>query len=266
MEKKFSIVKNYEFKKFTDIEIKSANLLGNNFDGFGDISDDEIEIERIFAKKNNFDILPIVREKRGINAQEDAEKEKIIEEEVEKRVNSIKEEAFKNGYEEGKESGKRDVYDQTRVDAGEKLERLSEIINEVLEMRTKIINGEKSQICDFINTLTKWVILRELKDDSDYTGRLLERLILEIQTKSGIVVYVDEEKFKKMPKFIKYVEEKLGSLENVRVEINKDMEGPGIIIDSENGIINGTIEEQFRSLDKIFASIGSVKREDGGEE
>ena len=59
-----------------------------------------------------------------------------------------------------------------------------------------------------------------------------------------------------MPEVLDHLHEKLGELENVRVEVDYDIEGPGIILESQNGIINGTLKEQFNSLDKLFKTVG----------
>ena len=109
-----------------------------------------------------------------------------------------------------------------------------------------------------ILNLTKWVILRELKDDGEYVHRLLEKLITEIQTKSNILIQIDERSFRDMPDILEVVEERLGSLSNVRLEKDFDIDGPGIVLESDNGIINGTLKEQFNNLDKLFLKVGLI--------
>ena len=38
--------------------------------------------------------------------------------------------------------------------------------------------------------------------------------------------------------------------------VNKSALGKGIILESENGIIDGTLEAQFISIDKLFEAVG----------
>src|SRR5690606_38272934 len=92
-------------------------------------------------------------------------------------------------------------------------------------------------------------------DNKDYITRLLEKLILEINTRSNLVIRVNESSFENITDIIGIVENKLGVLTNVRVEKHLDMDKPGIILESENGIIEGSIEAQFSSLDRIFESV-----------
>ena len=59
-----------------------------------------------------------------------------------------------------------------------------------------------------------------------------------------------------MPEIIKIVERKVGKLTNVRVEVDLDMSENGIIIESENTIIDGSLDAQMASLDKLFTTVG----------
>ena len=104
--------------------------------------------------------------------------------------------------------------------------------------------------------------LKELSSDEEYIERLLERLIQEIETKDNLLIQVNKTKFDAMPEVLERVEERIGALKNVRVEIDYDIENEnGIIIESANGIINGSMEQQLRSLDKLFTSIGLDENE-----
>jgi flagellar assembly protein FliH len=62
-----------------------------------------------------------------------------------------------------------------------------------------------------------------------------------------------------MPEVIQTVETRLGQLTNVRVEIVPEINHPGIILESENGLIDGSLEGVFQNIDKIFEQV--VKHE-----
>ena len=106
-----------------------------------------------------------------------------------------------------------------------------------------------------VKNLTKWIVLKEV-DEKYYLARLLEKLIHEINTKTGLVLHVNEKSFGHMPEIIKIVERKVGVLTNVRVEVDLDLDETGIVLESENTIIDGSLDAQFKSLDKLFTSVG----------
>ena len=59
-----------------------------------------------------------------------------------------------------------------------------------------------------------------------------------------------------MPDVLAVVQKKLGSIENVRVEVDYETSKNGINLECDNGIINGTFEEQFRTMDRLFHAVG----------
>jgi flagellar assembly protein FliH len=58
-----------------------------------------------------------------------------------------------------------------------------------------------------------------------------------------------------MPEIITAVESKIGQLLNVRIEIVPEINYPGIILESENGLIDGSLEGVFQNIDKIFEQV-----------
>lgn len=215
-----------------------------------------LDLEKEMAKQGEFIISPIVKEHRGFNKQEASEKEHRIKNEVERRLEVIGNKAYQKGYQEGLEQAREEVYKQTRAATEEKLSMLSQLISQALENEAEVYDQQKQTVYKLMNNLTKWIVLRELKDDGKYVERLCEKLVRELQVKSNILVKIDANHFEKMPEVLEHIQLKLGEIENVRVEIDYDIEGPGIIIESQNGIINGTLKEQFNSLDKLFLSVG----------
>ena len=253
MKNNMFVVKDYDFKIFND-SVEDEEYSDKSFDHIDKINEETINIEKRFSEKNNFEIHPITKDKRGINEQESLERDKIIKNEIEIQLENIRDEAFQEGYQEGKEKGKMDVYEQTKLEAREKLERLSDMISDVLETKITLIKKEKEQMYNLICTMVKWIILRELNNDGDYVKRLLDALSQEIESSSDILVCLDRESFESMPDFVDYAKEKLERFENVKVEVDHELKGKGIVIHSESEILSGTLEEQMNSLEKILES------------
>ena len=58
-----------------------------------------------------------------------------------------------------------------------------------------------------------------------------------------------------MPEVLQEIEGNIGKLNNVRLVVNHEIETKGMILESENGIIKGTQEEQFEIINKIFNNV-----------
>jgi len=220
-----------------------------------------IRQERNSAKKNLFNIMPVVKDDRGIIKQEERDYEERVQNEVEKRLEILAKEAFDQGYQEGKEKGFADSIEDCKRDAAEKIDQLSEMLNELVAVKDDIVKNQKDEIYRMVKTLVKWICLREIEDDS-YIQNLFERLVLEVQTKNNLLFKVNESNFARMPEVLEVIQQKIGELPKVRVEIEHKMEHPGLIIESENGIVDGSISAQFRHIDKLFESVGLYDKDE----
>jgi flagellar assembly protein FliH len=234
----------FEFKSLKDAA---------NFKNF--LSDTVIRQEREYEAATRFKIDPRIREHRGIVEQEQNDYEQRVAQEVERRLQILAEEAYQDGLNQGKQLGEQKAYDEAMQHFAQLVDECKQSLQELVDQRQNILAQSQDEAYKLIRNLTKWVVLKEVKDDK-YIQRLLEKLILEMNTKSNLLIRVNEDSFSNMPTIIKLIEERLGQLTNVRVEIEHDLNGKGIILESENGIIDGSLEAQFRSIDKLFEAVG----------
>jgi flagellar assembly protein FliH len=215
-----------------------------------------IRNERAHASRSNFKVAPIVKEYRGMIKQEENERENQIQNEVSRRLLMIEEDAYERGFQRGQEDGREEVFRETQASTDEKIELLNGMIKEVLSSKAEMLKEERVQVYETVKTLSKWIILRELKEDGTYIERLLEKLILEMQTKSNLLIHVNQSAFDSMPEVLEQVKSKIGELSNVRVEVDHNQDLPGMVLQSENGILNGRLGVQFKNLDKLFSNVG----------
>lgn len=255
---------NYEKYEFTSFVPGQANSEIKNFD-FIEFSEEsntshsipqaEIRIERNSAAASGFKIEPMVKEHRGINRQAQDDFEKAVALEVEKRLAEVKDQAYQEGFSTGETAGREKAYAEATQVFEEKIEQFASEIEQTVSMRKDILEQSKQDAYLMVKNLTKWLVLKEI-DEKYYLARLLEKLIHEINTKSNLVIRVNQEAFGYMPEVVKIVERKMGMLTNVRLEVDLDQSENGIILESENTIVDGSLETQFKSIDRIFEKAG----------
>lgn len=263
MIKNFGAVEEYQFQSFNiaedepnSVKVFEFQPLSRQTETVGREDFQKIlKVERTHAKQNSFKVNPIVEKHRGLKDQEEYEYEMRVREEVEKRVREIQEEAYKVGFEEGINQGREEIFDEMRNVVDQKLENVSEMVHAVLRTQEELLSKQKKEVYILIRNLTKWIILRELKDDGKYVERLLEKILLEIQSRTNLLIQVNPDAFAQMPEILEHVQKRLGELKNVRVEIDNQIESEGMIVESDNGIINATLEEQYKNLDKLFEDV-----------
>lgn len=256
-------VEEYKFKSFTDEDVHGGEVRLFEFkpllSSTQTIARSEfqkvIKEERTHAKSTQFKVNPIVEKYRGLKDQEEQEYQEAVEREVVRRINEIQEHAFKAGFDEGVNQGREEIFNEMRNVVDQKLDNFSQMITEVLKTQDEILAVQKKEIYLLLRNLTKWIINRELKEDGKYIERLLEKLLLEIQARNNLLIQVNPTDFTAMPEVLEHVQRRLGELKNVRVEIDSAILTSGMIVESDNGIINATMEEQFKSLDKLFEDV-----------
>ena len=263
MVKQITGVEEYKFKNFTDEDSEPDRVTVFEFKplfGAGHaIAKSEfqkvIKEERTFAKQSQFKVNPIVEKYRGLKDQEEQEYLEAVEKEVVRRISEIQDEAFKAGFDEGVNQGREEIFNEMRSVVDQKLDNFTQMVTEVLKTQDDILAQQKKEIYVLLKNLTKWIIIRELKEDGKYIERLLEKLLLEIQARNNLLIQVNPTDFGGMPEILAHVQSRLGELKNVRVEIDSAILTSGMIVESDNGIINATMEEQFTSLDKLFEDV-----------
>ena len=244
------VVTQSDFKSFTFDELTGEALKREN------ITEDSLRSERTFEKKNNFKIDGAVRDSRGLSRQEESDFEKRINEEVSRRLELAYQSAYEEGIEKGKAEGKAEALSLYQEELAKKIEAFGAVVDGMQSQNDKIFEKNRVEIYTFIKRFTKWVILKEV-NDKVYLETLLEKLILELNARKNLIIKVGKANFENMPDVIQKVEAKLGQLSNLRLEIVPEIHHPGIIIESENGLIDGSMEGVFQNIDKIFEQVMS---------
>jgi flagellar assembly protein FliH len=235
--------KTFEFKDISGVPTTSE-----------EVTEEEIRTERKFASKNNFKIDDIVRDSRGLNRQEQSDIETKIQHGVKTRLEAAYDQAYKDGLERGREEGKDAAMAEFQDALRLKVENFGQVIAQVQSQSSKLIENNREEVYEFIKRFTKWIILKEVNENV-YLEGLLEKLILELNARKNLIVKVGKANFSQMPEVISAIESRLGQLQNVRVEIVPEINHPGIILESENGLIDGSLEGVFQNIDKIFEQV-----------
>ena len=256
-----------EVKSFEFADLKGQHVVGGQadfksfsfktLDGSGNetkISDEEVRKERSFEKKNNFKIDDQVRELRGLNRQEASDVEKQIQAEVEKRLSNAYNDAIQEGIEKGRAEGKAAALAEFQEALSQKIEDFTQVITQVQNQTQSLVAKNQDEVYEFIKRFTKWIVMKEINEKT-YLENLLEKLILELNVRKNLIVKVGRANFAQMPEVISVVEARLGALSNVRVEIVPQIVHPGIILEAENSLIDGTLEGVFANIDKIFETV-----------
>ena len=260
--------RNSEIKNFEFSDLKGTHVVTQQTDfktfNFGEltgevanreiVTDEDVRSERGFETKNNFKIDGVVRNSRGLARQEQSDFEKRIDQEVKKRLEAAYQDAYKEGLELGKAEGKAEAFAIYQEELNQKVDGFVQVVSAMQTQNDKVIEKNRHEIYEFIKRFTKWIILKEINEKL-YLETLLEKLVLELNARKNLIVKVGRANFSQMPEIVQTVEAKLGQLSNLRIEVVPEINHPGIILESENGLIDGSMEGVFQNIDKIFETV-----------
>ena len=254
MEKETGKISSYAFKQFLENE-ENNNVF--QFKNLGQREEVSKKTERIYLqeelkKEGKLGMFPFITEQKDRKEILSKINEEKYQLEITNRLKIIEKEYIKRAYEEGLKIARTDLSKEFEEEVGKKLDSLTEMLRNALSLRDEIFRDQKDQIIFLIKSLTKWVIIKELKDDGRYLEKLLEKLIEEIQAKQNFVIQVSQKDFEKTTEILKNLEKKMGEFKNSRVIVDYDLPENGIVIDSENGMIKSTLDGQFKVLDELF--------------
>lgn len=237
--------------KFENFNFK--NIQGEPYNAIK-TSEETIREERTHERKADFKIDGVVRDYRGLSRQEQNDIEKRISDEVERRLKAAYQDAYNEGLQLGREEGRDLSLKELDENIHQKIEELNAVIEEVKGQSSKIMEKNHQEVYEFIKRFTKWILMKEV-NEKVYLENLLEKLVLELNARKNLIVKVGKANFAEMPEVIQTVESRLGQLSNVRVEIVPELNHPGIILEGENGLIDGSLEGVFKNIDKIFEMV-----------
>lgn len=254
------MIKEFKFQKFEDVSNDDNVIKEFAFKKLNaaDIEQTKLGHELELVEKSSFKVMEEVKNYRGHTAIEKERFEKKVISEVDIRLSEIEKKAQQEGYQVGLEQGREEAKKEFADAYQAKIDELGKILSEIKNQSNEIIQDNLTDWHRLIKNSVKWILLKETKN-SDYIESLLGRLIHEINEKDHLLVKIDEETNQYIEKAVAAAESELGKLSNLRIEIDHELKHPSIIVEGQNGIIDGSLEAQFACLDNVFSSLGDYE-------
>lgn len=256
------MIKEYKFQQLEDLQASNNDVRDFDFKKLKIHSVDvnALDEEMELIEKTSFKVSDEVKNHRGHASIEKERFEKKVISEVDIRLNEIEKKAQEEGYQKGLEQGKEEAKIEFSKTYQAKIDELGGVINNLQSQMQEIIQDNLTDWHRLLKNSIKWIVLKETKSP-EYIENLLGKLIHEINEKDHLLVKIDEETNQYIEAAIANAETELGKLTNLRVEIDHELQHPSIIIEGQNGIIDGSLESQFASLDSLFSSLGEHESE-----
>ena len=189
---------------------------------------------------------------RGVKKLDFSDRVISFEGDTQEELNLMEKEYFEKAYNKGHEEGVKEGHALVQRKFQDELEKLSFFLEEAQNLKVSLLEENKEQICHLIKALTKWTLFKELEKDEDYVPRALKEMIKHFEENKKLTLRINSSRFEKYPDLVSKIKEKISSLKEVEIEINPNLQGEGLIVESQGQIIDGSVEEQFKKIDQII--------------
>jgi len=174
-------------------------------------------------------------------AKDEAEKYKI---EVVTECEKLKEQALKEGYEKGFETW---------------FEQIAKLQNEIIEVQ----KSAEKKIIPIALKAAKKIVGKEIELSSGVIVDIVSNYLKAVSTHKKITIYVNKKDLSDLENNRARLKEIFESLEALSIRERSDIEQGGCVIETEGGIINAKLENQWSIMETAFNAM--IKNNDSLE-
>jgi len=199
-------------------------------------------LKQIEAQANDTDRI---HQKTVAENQAAEQQRKQLLSETESKVQHIKDEAYKEGFEAGIIQGIQQRYDEA--------EPLAQQVNKILEqlnsLRKVIRFQAEEELVELAMQISKNVVAEEIKLNKDVIKNIVQAALHETEVQGKIYLYLHPDDYEFLLKSKTELERYLSEEQNLVIKQNPGMPPGSINVESDKEIISRSIEEQFSIIE-----------------
>jgi len=200
----------------------------------------------------DFKVDKVISEYIGIDHIERESQQKEISQQAMVLAQEIQEKAYSEAYALGLEEGKKKAFTDEKERIEKRLEVMAGMLKEMKNFKTHFMKENESQIVSLCLYMAQRLLFKEVKESSLYIKDLLSKLLETIQG--------DEEMFIRLsPKDYEWVEANKESFfkdlhldPSTKIEPDPLIVPGGLIIETEFGIVDATIEQRIAKIEEVI--------------
>jgi len=209
------------------------------------------------ANDNEFVIDKKVFDLRKHQDAKKNELERKIEERIQNDLIKIKDSAYQEGFQKGLQDGIAKAYEEERLSTEQKIQQMKAMVDNLLNRQVDIIKTQEIGLTKLIRDLTKWIILKELKDDDEYIKRLIEKVVEENKKVTCIRFQVGRGVVASFKQSIQEINDEMKKIYNGQVEVveSSKIDKDAIEVELDSNILRANISDQLNVFNELFDTV-----------
>ncbi len=210
------------------------------------------------VKRKNDQALAIRHEAElaAEKALADAEQKiKEMERQAQARINEITNEAYKKGFEQGREEG----FKAEKAEVERLIQRLHTIIERTLDKREEILNNTETQIVELVLLISRKVVKTISENQKSVIISNIAQALRKLKTRSDIIIRVNIADLQLASEHLKEFTDMVENAKNISIVEDTTVDKGGCIIETDFGEIDARIQSQLNELEEKILDIAPIK-------
>jgi flagellar assembly protein FliH len=218
-----------------------VSLLAKNFSQKG--SDGDFKVDKVLA------------EYVGIDQIEKEAQQKEVARQAIKLSREIQEKAYAEAYALGLKQGQEIAYEEEKHNIARRIDLIKGFTGQLRQIKSLMSQKNEEELVQLCFYMAQRLLFKEVNENKEYTKELLAKLVESMQNDQNMIIRLssqDHEWFEAhRSEFFKdlRLEE-----DQVKIESDPSISPGGVIIETDYGEVDATIEQRIQKLDAILKS------------
>lgn len=186
------------------------------------------------------------------NAQEQA---RSVVSEAESQRDKIREDAYKAGFDEGRESG----FKEGNQEAERLIDRLHVILDRVMDKRQEILDGTEQQIVELVLLMTRKVVKIISENQRNVVMSNVLQALRKVKGRGDVTVRVNLADLKLTSEHTKEFMQSVENVKNLTIMEDSSIDRGGCVVETDFGAVDARISSQLAELEQKVLEISPIK-------
>lgn len=239
------------------IQKQSADTLAINYEPVNigsQMSEQALEYAKNHESRGDFRVDKIVSEFVGIDQIEKEEQQREVANEAIKLSKDVQETAYKEAYDLGLKEGKEHAFNEEKERIASEMENIKVLISEIKEIKTSLMKENEKEIVNLCFYMAKRLLMKEVETDEAFVKNLIKKTLEMAQSDEEVTIRLSESDKKWIDQYEDEIFKDLNLGQDTRFEEDKSINPGGVVIETNHGVIDATVEQRLEKLETIIKS------------
>lgn len=209
------------------------------------------------TKKDFFVLNPEISHFIGLTEAKSKEEKRRFDAEVLMYVQKIKDNAFKEAYDEGLQKGieesKKEAFNQAKQEIGMRLRSFADVSEKINAMTKNIFEQNEKDIIDLCYLMAEKIVQRTIQKEPGVIFNVFQHVL---KNQAVTQIQISEEDYN----YFETNKKEIGleiDLSQISVEVNRDLQPGDVLFSNDLGILDGTLNSRLEILRQIVSEVES---------